>query len=327
MNGCKVINAKRIMLMLAAWAVISPISAQTYPSKPIRLVVPFPPGAGSDLITRVVATRFSETPGQRLVVENKPGATGAIGLDFVAKSPPDGYTVGLLIVSHAVFEALDDAKTPYDLVRDFTPVVQLNSIPYLLVVNPRVPAKSVKELVALARAKPGTLTYGSSGTGGVIHLAGAWLASASNTRMVHVPYKGNAQAMPDLVGGHIDFLFTSIATAGSFMKQQKLRGLAVTSSKRLDQVPDLPTMQEAGIANYVVEGWYGIAGPAGMASPIVNKLNSEIGKAVNHADTRAKLALDGAAPAAGTPKEFAAHISGEMEKWSRIVKEAAIKVD
>ena len=315
---------KRLLLLLASCSVISPLAAQTYPSKPIRLVVPFTPGAGTDAVSRVVAARFSETPGQRMFVENKPGATGAIGLDFVAKSPPDGYTLGVLIVSHAVNEALEGSKTPYDLLNDFTPVVQLNRIPYMLVVNPSVPAKSVKELVALARAKPGTLTYGSSGTGGVIHLAGAWLASASKTRMVHVPYKGNGAAMADLIGGHIDFIFASMASTGSFMKQQKLRGIAVTSSKRLEQVPDLPTMQEAGLANFVVEGWYGVAGPAGLPSAIVGKLNGEFVKAVNNEDTRAKMAIEGATSVGGTPKEFAALIASEMEKWSRIVKEAAI---
>ena len=313
--------------MLASCAVIAPVAAQTFPSKPIRLIVPFAPGGGSDVISRIVGAKFSETPGQRIIVENRPGATGAIGLDLVAKSAADGYTLGVLIVSHAVIEALDDAKTPYDLVKDFTPVVQMNSIPYLLVVNPSVPAKTVKEFVALAKAKPGTLTYGSSGTGGVIHLAGAWLASATRTTMVHVPYKGNGPAMTDLVGGHIDFIFASIASSGNFMKQGKLRGIAVTSDKRLEQVPDLPTMHEAGIPNYVVEGWYGVAGPAGIPGSVVDKLNREIDKTLNQPDMRAAMAADGAVPVGGTPKAFAAHISSEVQKWSRIVKQARIKID
>jgi tripartite-type tricarboxylate transporter receptor subunit TctC len=318
---------KHVLLALASCAVFGAAYAQTYPSKPIRLVVPFTPGAGTDVISRVVAARFSEAPGQRMFVENRPGATGAIGLELVAKSVPDGYTLGVLIVSHAVSEALDNSKTPYDLLNDFTPVVQLNRIPYLLVINPSVPAKSVKELVALARARPGALTYGSSGAGGVIHLAGAWLASATNTKLVHVPYKGNGAAMSDLVGGHIDFIFASIASTGSFMKQQRLRGVAVTSSTRLDQVPHLPTMQEAGIANFVVEGWYGVAGAAGMPGAIVTKLNIELSKAVSHEDTRAKMAAEGATSVGGTPKEFGALISSEMDKWSRIVRQAAIKTE
>ena len=317
----------RFLLTLLACAAIAPAWAQTYPAKPVRLIVPFPPGASTDLFARVIATRFSETSSQRMIAENRPGATGSIGLDFVAKSPPDGYTLGVLIVSHAVNEAVDGARTPYDLVRDFTPVIQFSSNPYMLVVHPSVPAKSVAGLLALARAKPGSLRYGSSGTGGIIHLAGAWLASASKTQMVHVPYKGSGPAMVDLVGGHIDFIFASIPTAGNFMKQQKLRALAVTTAKRLELFPELPTMQEAGIANYVAEGWNGLAGPAAMPAAVVSMLNDAIGKALLHPDTRARMAAEGATPAGGTPKEFAAHISSEIDKWSRIVKQAGIKTD
>lgn len=316
-----------LVLMLAACAVISPVWAQTYPAKPIRLVVPFPPGAATDLVGRVIATKFSEMYGHRMIAENRPGATGSIGLDFVAKSPPDGYTVGVLIISHAVHAAVDGAKMPYDLARDFTPVIQFSSNPYLLVVHPSVPVKSVAQLVALARAKPGALRYGSSGSGSIIHLTGAWLASASKTEMIHVPYKGSGPAMVDLVGGHIDFIFASIPTAGNFMKQQKLRGVAVTTAKRLEQFPELPTMQEAGIANYVAEGWNGLAGPARMPESVVSTLNSAIGKILNQPEMRAILAGDGATPVGGTPKEFGAHISREIEKWVRIVKQAAIKTE
>jgi tripartite-type tricarboxylate transporter receptor subunit TctC len=316
-----------MFVALAACGAMSPAFAQSYPARPIRLIVPFPPSAATDVVARVVAAKFSDIPGQRMFVENKPGATGTIGLDFVAKSPPDGYTVGVLIVSHAVDVAIDSAKKPYDLVRDFTPVVQLSTNPYLLVVHPGVPAKSVADLVAIAKAKPGSLRYGSSGTGGVVHLAGAWLATASSTEMIHVPYKGSGPGMTDLIGGHIDFMFASPALAGNFMKQQKLRGLAVTAAKRLDQFPELPTMQEAGITNYVVEGWTGVAGPAGMPPAIVSALNAGLAKALNSDDARAKLAADGATPVGGTPKEFGAHITAEVDKWRRIVKQAAIRTE
>ena len=317
----------RLVLMLAACAAISPVWAQSYPAKPIRLIVPFPPGAATDAVGRVIATKFGEMSGHRMIAENRPGATGSIGLDVVAKSQPDGYTLGVLIVSHAVHAAVDSAKVPYDLARDFTPVIQFSSNPYLLVVHPSVPAKSVAQLLALARANPGSLRYGSSGTGSIIHLTGAWLASASNTKMIHVPYKGSGPAMVDLVGGHIDFIFASIPTSGSFMKQQKLRGVAVTTAKRLEQFPDLPTMQEAGIANYVAEGWNGLAGPARMPGAVVNTLNSSIGKILNQPETRAILTADGATVVGGTPQEFGAHVSSEIEKWVRIVKQAGIKTD
>src|SRR5688572_4190987 len=320
-------NFVRLVLTLAACVATSPLCAQTYPAKPIRLIVPFPPGAATDLVGRVIATRFSEMSGQRMIAENRPGATGSIGLDFVAKSAPDGYTLGVLIISHAVHAAIDGPKMPYDLARDFTPVVQFSSNPYLLVVHPSVPAKSVAQLVALARAKPGMLRYGSSGNGGIIHLAGAWLATATKTEMIHVPYKGSGPAMVDLIGGHLDFIFASIPTSGSFLKQQKLRGVAVTTAKRLDQFPDLPTMQEAGIANYVAEGWNGLAGPARMPGTVVDTLNGTIGKILNQPETRAIIAADGATVVGGTPKEFGAHVASEIEKWSRIVKQSAIKTD
>ena len=317
----------RWLLMLAACTVISPLWAQSYPAKPIRLVIPFPPGAATDLVGRVIATRFSDMSGQRMVAENRPGATGSIGLEFVAKSPPDGYTLGVLIISHAVHAAIDGAKMPYDLTRDFTPVVQFSSNPYLLVVHPSVPVKSVAQLVALAKRNPGALRYGSSGSGSIIHLAGAWLATATRTEMIHVPYKGSGPAMVDLVGGHIEFIFASIPTAGSFLKQQRLRSIAVTTAKRLEQFPDLPTMQEAGIANYVAEGWNGLAGPARMPESVVSTLNSMIVKILNQPEARAIITADGATPIGGTPKEFAAHISSEIEKWIRIVKQAGIRTE
>jgi tripartite-type tricarboxylate transporter receptor subunit TctC len=250
-----------------------------------------------------------------------------VGADFVAKSPADGYTIGALIVSHAVDSAIEGAKKPYDLVRDFAPVVQLSSNPYLLVVHPAIPAKTVADLVALAKAKPGALRYGSSGTGGVVHLAGAWLATATKTEMIHVPYKGSGPAMTDLVGGHIDFIFASPPLAGNFMKQQKLRALAVTSPKRLEQFPDLPTMQESGIRDYAVEGWTGLAAPAATPPAIVNALNGGIVKVLNQPETRAKMAADGATLVGGTPKEFGAFIAAEVEKWGRIVKQAAIRIE
>jgi tripartite-type tricarboxylate transporter receptor subunit TctC len=317
----------RLVLIVAACAVLPPVSAQNYPAKPIRLIVPFPPGASTDLFARLIANKFSETAAQRMIAENRPGATGSIGLDTVAKSPPDGYTLGVLIISHAVHSAIDGAKMPYDLARDFTPVIQFSSNPYLLTVHPSLPVKSVAELVALAKARPGALRYGSSGTGGIIHLAGAWLASATKTQLIHVPYKGSGPAMIDVIAGHIEFIFASIPTAGSFMKQQKLRGVAVTTARRLEQFPNLQTMQEAGIKDYVAEGWNGLAGPARMPSSVVEALNSAVLKILGQPETRSLMAAEGATAVGGTPREFAAHISSEIEKWGRIVKQAGIKTD
>ncbi len=311
--------------LLAASAFATSAHAQAYPAKPIRLVIPFPPGASTDVIGRIVANKFNETPGQSIVVDNKSGATGAIGLDFVSKSAPDGYTVGMLIVSHAVNESLEGAKTPYNLVKDFTPVILISSNPYLLVVNPKIPARSVGELVALAKSKPGTLRYGSSGTGGVIHLAGAWLGTASGTSMIHVPYKGSGPAMNDVVGGHIDFIVASIPLAGNLIAQQQLRVLATTAGKRLPAMPDVPSMQETGIANYVVEGWNGISGPPGMPAALVDRLNGALGRVLASPDMREKFSIDGATPEGGTPAQFGNHVRSEVEKWRRIIQEAGIK--
>jgi tripartite-type tricarboxylate transporter receptor subunit TctC len=315
-----------IVLALAACAAAVPAWAQSYPAKPIRLIVPFPPGAGTDVVSRVVATRYSEASGHRIVVENRPGATGSIGLDAVAKSPPDGYTLGVLIVSHAVHAAVEP-KLPYDLTRDFTPVIQFNTIPYVLVVNPTVPAKTVEDLVRIAKGKPGLLRYGSSGTGGVIHLAGAWLASATGTEMIHVPYKGNGPAITDLVGGRIDFIISNISSFAGFLKAQKLRALAVTSPRRIEQLPELPTMQEAGIRDYAADGWYGLAGPSSLPPTVVSLLNGGIATVLQHPETRAALATDASTAVGGAPKDFATHIAAEVEKWRRIVQQAGIKIE
>lgn len=314
----------RNILALVALIAVSPVLAQ---SKLIRLMVPFPPGASTDLIARDVAAKFSDSSGQAIIIENKTGATGAIAMDFVAKSSPDGYILGLISVSQGVNEALNGAQTPYDLVHDFTPVIQLSTFPFLLVINPKVPVRSVGELVSLAKLKPNTLRYGSSGTGGITHLSGSWLASASKTAMVHVPYKGAGPAMTDVVGGHIDFIFASISLGSPFLARNQVRALAITSENRNTQFPDLPTVRESGIPDFVVDGWNGIVGPAGMQAPVVSRLNNWFALAVNNPDMRSKMALDGQLPAAGTSAQFGAYLASEMRKWSRIVKEGGLKVE
>lgn len=314
----------RNVLALAALTAMFPALAQ---NKVTRFVVPFPPGASTDLLARDVAIKFSESSGQAMIVENKTGATGAIAMDFVAKSAPDGYTIGLISVSQGVNEALNGAKTPYDLVRDFTPVIQLSTFPFLLVINPKVPVRSVAELVSLAKAKSDTLRYGSSGAGGITHLSGSWLATASKTRMVHVPYKGAGPAMTDVVGGHIDFIFASISLGSPFMARNQVRALAITSEKRHSQMPNLPTVKESGIPDFVVDGWNGVVGPAGIPAPVVAKLNSAFALVVNHPDMRSKMVIDGQLPVAGTPAQFGDYLASEINKWSRIVKEGGVKIE
>lgn len=314
-------------LLLLTWvpfAAAQKDSAAGFPSKAIRLVVPFLPGDAPDIVARVVGTKMAESWGAPIVLDNKPGATGNIGMNLVAKSAPDGYTLGVLIISHSVNSAVLGSKMPYSILRDLSPIAQLVSIAYVLSVNPKLPVKSVADLVAYARANPGAVRYGSSGTGGVIHLAGELLALLTKVEMTHVPYKGNSQAMTDIVGGHIEWMVSSVLLAKAFSARGQVRPLAVTSLKRLPSVPDLPTMEEAGIPGYEVEGWYGIAGPAGIPRDIIDKLNREMVAAVRVPATRDRLDAIGVLPVSGTPAQFGALLKSEDEKWRRVVNAAGL---
>ncbi len=299
--------------------------APGYPARAIRLVIPFAAGGVLDIVGRLVTTRMSETWGLPALIDNRPGATGTIGMDQVAKSPADGHTLVMLIISHSVNSALEGSRMPYDIVRDFSPVTQLTSNAYVLSVNAKLPVRTVQELIAHARSNP--VRFGSSGTGGVIHLAGEWLALLAKTgNMTHVPYKGNAQAMTDVAGGHIEMMFSSVPTANAPAAQGLVRPIAVTSPKRLGPLPDVPTLQESGFPTYEVDGWYGIAGPKGLPTGIIDKLNQEMVRAIRLPDTRDKLAVDGMLPVGSTPAQFGALIRAEDEKWRRVVQERGLAV-
>jgi tripartite-type tricarboxylate transporter receptor subunit TctC len=300
--------------------------AQNYPSRPIRLIVPFPPGGGTDITARAIALKLGGNWGQTVVVDNRPGANGTIGVDITAKSAPDGYTLTMISSSHAVNTGFH-IKQPYDLVRDLAPITQATSQPYVLVINPSVPARSVKELVAVARAKPGTLNYGSSGTGGISHLAGALLGSLTGTSMVHVPYKGGNPAMMDVISGQIQMLFGTLLLNGPHIKAGRLRALAVTTPRRWPGTPELPTMQEAGVPGFVITQWYGMLAPAKTPQRIVSKLNQEIASLLHQPDVKEKLAADGAEAVGNTPAEFGAHIRSEIAKYSKLVKQIGLKAE
>ncbi|MGH8618028.1 MAG: tripartite tricarboxylate transporter substrate binding protein [Burkholderiales bacterium] len=297
-----------------------------YPNHPIRLICPFAAGGGTDLTARAIGIKLTEAWGQGVVVDNRAGANGTIGVDLATKAPPDGYTLTMISSSHSVNSSLYK-NLPYDLVRDLAPITQATSQPYALVVHPAVPAKSIKELVALAKAKPEGLTYGSSGLGGLSHLSGALFASLADIKLIHVPYKGGNPALNDVIGGQITMLFSTLLQADTQIRAGRLRALAVTTKQRSPAAPDLPTMQEAGIAGYEVAGWYGVLAPAKTPRPLVDKLNREIVRILKSPEIQSKLAADGSEAVGNTPEQFGAHIKAEIAKWARVVKDAGIKAE
>jgi tripartite-type tricarboxylate transporter receptor subunit TctC len=299
-------------------------SAQSYPSKPIRLIVPFVAGGGTDLTARAIAQKLTQAWGQPVIVENRPGANGTIGVEVAAKSAPDGYTLTMISSSHSVNVSLYK-DLPYDLVRDFEPITQATTQPYALVVNPSLPVKSVADLIALAKAKPGTLNYGSSGIGGLSHLSGALFASLADIRLTHIPYKGGAPAMGDVIGGQIEMLFSTLLQSHAQRAAGKLRALAVTTAKRSPAAPELPTMIEAGVPGFEVAGWYGVLAPARTPQAIVTKLNTEIVRILHTQEVQVHLAADGSEPVGNTPQEFASHIKSEVAKWRKVITDAGIK--
>jgi tripartite-type tricarboxylate transporter receptor subunit TctC len=301
-------------------------AASNYPSKPIRLIVPFAPGGGTDITARTIAQKLTERWGHQVVVDNRPGANGTIGIDLTASSAPDGYTLSMISSSHSVNVSLLK-KVPYDLIRDLAPVTQATTQPYALVVHPSLPVKSVKDLVALARAKPGTLNYGSSGTGGLSHLSGALFSSLAKVDMVHIPYKGGNPAMIDVIAGQIQMLYSTLLQAQTHLKSGKLRALGVTTARRSAAAPELPTMQEAGIAGYEVAGWYGVVAPAKIPAPIIAKLNKEIVNILGQAEIKGRLSADGSEPVGSTPQQFGAHIRAEVAKWAKLTREIGIRTD
>ena len=302
-------------------------AAQGYPAKPIRLIVPFPPGGSADILARAIGQKAGEGLGQTLVVENRPGAGTAIGAEALAKSAPDGYAVMIgTVSSHAINPALNP-KLPFDPVKDFTAVSLVATIPFAMIVHPSVQAKNVQEFVALARAKPGSLNYSSAGNGTSNHLAGELFKSMAGIDIVHIPYKGSAPALNDLVAGQVALMFDLVLTAAPHVKSGAARGLAVTGAQRSSVLPELPTVAESGLPGYEVSAWFGIFAPAGVPEPVVQRLNAEFVKALRDSDLRQRLASQGAEPLTSTPAEFAAYLRSEIDKWGKVVKAAGMKVD
>ncbi len=315
-------------LLLAVPALTAPSAmAQQYPSKPIVLVVPFAPGGTSELISRLVAQKLTERLGQQVVVENRPGAAGNIAMEQVARAAPDGYTlilghIGTLAVNPAMFP-----KLPYDAIKDFAPVSLIAAVPNIVTVNPAVPAKTLKEFLDLARAKPGSINYGSAGNGSAGHLAMEYLKRIAKTDMVHVPYKGTGPMLTDLLAGQTQATFTGSSPLIPHIKSGKLRALAVGSAMRIPSLPEVPTVAESGFAGFETAQWYGIIAPAKTPPAIIQKLSVEIAQVMKQPDVIARLSGDGTVMIGSTPNEFAAYISKEMKRWGEVVHDANIKAE
>ncbi|MGZ5115641.1 MAG: Bug family tripartite tricarboxylate transporter substrate binding protein [Burkholderiales bacterium] len=301
--------------------------AQTYPTKPVRLICPFPPGGTTDVVARIVAQGLSEAWGQQVIVDNRPGAGALIGTEMAAKSPADGYTVLLgSITTHAVNPALHK-KLGFDVINDFAPVTLVVSSPQLLAVHPSVAAKSVKELIALAKAKPGQLNYASAGAGSSPHLTFELFKSMAGVDLNHVPYKGTGPAITELVGGQVQAMITGVVALMPHVKSGKLRALAVTSKTRVAALPDVPSMMESGVANFDVSSWFGVFLPAGTSKAIVMKMNDQIRKIVDTPEVRKRLIDLGADPQTNTPEQFAAYVRSEKARWGKVVQDTGARVD
>lgn len=302
-------------------------NAQAYPAKPIRLVVPFTPGGSTDILARLVGQKLGEAFGQQVIIDNRPGAGGNIGVELVAKSLPDGYT---LVMGHIGTFGVNPSlypKLPYDPIKDFQPITLFAKVPNLLAVNPSLPVKSVKDLIALARAKPGALNYGSGGNGSAAHLATEYFKLLSKTDIQHIPYKGTAPAITDLISGQVSMAITGVPPLLPHVKSGRVRAIAVATSKRLPLLPELPTIAETGLPGYEATQWYGVLAPAATPKDIVTRLNAEIVKALQRPEVKERLASEAAEPVGNTPEQFQAFIKAEIARWAPVVKASGARPD
>ena len=316
---------KALGLTLAVFALLAPAAqAQTYPTKPIRILVPSAPAGGTDILARLFAQKLGESWGQTVLVENRPGADGMIGTEIVARSPPDGYNLALVVAAHVINPSLR-TKMPFDVLKDFTAVTLVAESPWVVVVNPGVKANNIKEFIALAKAQPGTLSFGSSEPSS--RLAGELFKSLAGVNLLHIPYKGGSQIMTDMLGAHIQVGFTSVLTVLQHHKSGALRVLGVSGKKRVASMPEVPTVIEAGLPGYETSAWYGLYAPAGMPAEITQKIQKEIARIATLPDVKARLLQLGAEPVASTPESFAAFTQSEFTKYAKIIKDAGIQPD
>jgi tripartite-type tricarboxylate transporter receptor subunit TctC len=316
-----------ITLFIATFTFALPTAGQQYPARPIRMIVGFPPGGGTDIIGRIVAQKLSESLGQQIIVENRGGATGMLGAELAAKAAPDGYTIMMAhIAAISILPSLY-ARMSYDSAKDFAPITLAAIGPNLLVVHPSVPAKNVRELIALAKARPGQLQYASPGSGSVQHLSGELFKLQAKVDMLHVPYKGSGQSIVDLIAGHVHLDFDSVPPVLPHVRSGRLRALAVTSEKRFSILPDIPTVTEGGVPGFDMSTWWGLVAPAAVSKDIIARLQGETVKLLRQNDVKEKIAFAGADTVGNTPDQFGAFIRSETDKYARIVKAANIKLD
>jgi tripartite-type tricarboxylate transporter receptor subunit TctC len=310
-----------------ALATRTALAQAAYPSQPIRIVVPFPPGGATDIMARAAGQRLTEAWKAQVVVDNRPGAGGNIGSELVAKAPADGYTIEMGTVGTHAINASLYAKMPYDHIKDFVPIVLVAAVPNVLVVHPSVPANSVQELIAYIKANPGKVNFASSGSGTSIHLSGELFKVLTGVQITHVPYKGSSFALTDLLGGQVQMMFDNLPPSLPHIKAGKLKALAVTTAERSPTLPDLPTMIEAGVPGFEASSWFGLLAPAGTRRDIVDKINGEIAAWLATPEAKDKLVAIGGAARGGTPEDFQRHIAAETAKWAKVVKESGAKVD
>ena len=316
----------KLGLLATAFAALAmPALAQTWPTKPVKIVVPFGPGGPADVFARIVGQGLTESFKQQFVIENKPGAGALIGTEVVAKSAPDGYTLLMMSNTHTVNETLF-AKRPYELMRDLIPVAPVNSSDLVMVVHPSVPAKTLQEFIALAKAQPGKLSYASSGPGTPYHMAGELFKSMSGTDILHIPHKGSAEARNDVMGGHVQMMFDAVTAMKGSIDTGEVRALATTGLQRSAVMPNVPTVNESGVAGYEATIWLGIMAPKGTPKEIVDKLNAEIGKIIAKPEIRDAWAKQGAVPMTMTPDQFSAYLKQDIDKWAKVIKTAGIAI-
>ena len=312
-------------VLLAALLAPLVVFAQAYPAKPVRVVVPFAPGGGSDFTGRLIAQKLSERMGTQFVVENRAGAGGNLGASEVVKAAPDGYTLLIISASYTVNPSV--YKLAFDPVNDITPIIQISGGPYVVAVHPSVPAKTLAEFVELAKKDPQKLAYGSSGNGSIMHVASEYFLDAAKIRVLHIPYKGTGPALQDTIGGQVQLVFGAIPTTLPHVKAGRLRALAVTTAKRVQAAPDLPTVAESGYPGYEVTNWHGMVGPKGLPKEVLERLNREINEIIQSADMKKHMETEGLEPAGGSPARFGEILKSEAARWAKVVQQAGIKVE